>query len=208
MMSNAFAHPAPRPAPEAADRPSLDEELDFVHRAAAGDREAFEWLYGRHVRKVHNLVYRIVGDPTEAEEVTQEVFCQAYRGLPNFHGRSRFYTWIYRIATNISLQHVQSRSRRKDRVSLEEAGEKGGLTALVASTEDPDKVVENKEFLAHLERALQQLSPNHRAVMTLGPIMGHGYEAIGEILGLTPEVVKGRLHRARERIRELMREHR
>lgn len=186
---------------------SLDEELDCVSRASGGDAEAFEWLYRRYVRKIHSLVYRIVGKAEDAEEVTQEVFCQAYRGLSRFQGRSRFYTWVFRIATNLSLQHVQKASRARDKVSLEDLTEKSGQIA-ISVDDDPEIVVQNKEFLKQLEESLAKLTPNHRAVMALGPIMGHSYEEIGEILGLSPEVVKGRLHRARERVRDLMKNHR
>ena len=91
-----------------------DHEPDVVTRAVNGDRPAFEELYHKYVRKVFNLVYRMVGSAQEAEEVTQEVFYQAYKNLSGFQGRSKFYTWIFRIATNVSLQHVkrQVRARR------------------------------------------------------------------------------------------------
>lgn len=190
--------------------PSLDEELDIIQRAGRGDHAAYEWLYNRYVKKIYSLVFRIVGNANDAEEVTQEVFGQAYRGLSGFQGRSRFYTWIFRIATNLALQHAQKISRKRDKASLDEMMEKPGHGHFGASSteDDPEKIVAQKEFLVQLETALSRLSPNHRAVMTLGPIMGHSYEEIGEILSLSPEVVKGRLHRARERVRELMKLHR
>jgi len=188
---------------------TLDEELEYIRRAGQGDPSAYEWLYQRHVKKIYSLVFRMVGNVIDAEEVTQEVFLQAYRGLPMFQGRSRFYTWVFRIATNLSLQHLQKLSSRRDKTSIDELLEKGRLPFFATSGEDdPEKVVAGKEFLLQLERALGQLTPNHRAVMTLGPIMGHSYEEVGEILGLSAEVVKGRLHRARLRVRELIKQHR
>lgn len=205
-MSQIFARPSEKIAAGAIP-PEVEDEQSHVERATRGDTQAFEWLYHRYSRKIYNLVYRIVGTANDAEEVTQEVFCQAYRGLSRFEGRSRFYTWVFRIATNLALQHVQKLSRAKDKVSLEDLTEKVGTIA-ISTEDDPEKVVADKEFLQKLEEALSRLSPNHRAVMTLGPILGHSYEEIGEILTVTPEVVKGRLHRARERVRELMKSYR
>src|SRR6266849_1992216 len=84
---------------------SEDADADRVSRALNGDRPAFEELYAKYLRKVYNLVFRLVGTAQEAEEVTQEAFYQIYKTLPRFQGRSSFYTWIFRIATNVALQH-------------------------------------------------------------------------------------------------------
>jgi len=192
------------PEPLRRRAPDLDIELEHVRRAAQGDGASFAWLYEQYGRKVYNLVFRIVGGSPDAEEVTQEVFCQAYKGLTQFQGRSRFYTWLYRIAMNLALQHVQKRDRATDRISLEELTEKAGPLGS-DQLHDPSAVVEDREFVARLVKSMENLSEHHRTVLTLGPILGHSYEEIGEVLNLTPEVVKGRMHRARERLREMMR---
>ena len=191
---------------EAAAAP--DQEPEVVNRAINGDRPAFEELYHRYVRKIYNLVYRMVGSGQEAEEVTQEVFYQAYKNLAGFQGRSKFYTWIFRIATNVTLQHVKKQVRRRRDTSFDEVTE-GQLprTATVTGV-DPAREVERTALYRALDCAVRRLPPNQRTVMVLGPIQGHTYEQMAQILGTNEEVIKGRLHRARENIREFLREER
>lgn len=184
-----------------------DQEPDVVSRAVNGDRPAFEELYHKYVRKVFNLVYRMVGSAQEAEEVTQEVFYQAYRALPSFQGRSQFYTWIFRIGTNIALQHVKKAVRKRKETPFEEVLDTQLPPSNIAGG-SPEKVAESRAFYEALEKSINTLPPNQRVVMILGPIQGHTYEQMANILGTNEEVIKGRLHRARENIREMLKQHR
>jgi RNA polymerase sigma-70 factor, ECF subfamily len=194
----------------AARAPELDpdRETEIVARAVQGDRPAFEELYHKYLRKVYNLVYRMVGSAQEAEEVTQEVFYQAYKNLSGFQGRSKFYTWIFRIATNVSLQHVKRQVRARRESSFEETMDAQMPTTCAASGTDPEKEVQSRALYRALDLAVRRLPPNQRAVMILGPIQGHTYEQMASILGTNEEVIKGRLHRARENIREFLKEDR
>lgn len=185
-----------------------DREPEIVARAVSGDRPAFEELYHKYVRKIYNLVYRMVGSAQEAEEVTQEVFYQAYKNLTGFQGRSKFYTWIFRIATNVSLQYVKRAVRHKRDTSFEEVIDAQMPTTGAASGTDPEKEVQSRALYRALDSAVKRLPPNQRAVMILGPIQGHSYEQMAQILGTNEEVIKGRLHRARENIREFLKEER
>lgn len=185
-----------------------DQEIDVVTRAVNGDRSAFEELYQKYVRKIFNLVFRMVGSAQEAEEVTQEVFYQAYKNLSGFQGRSKFYTWIFRIATNVSLQHVKKAARHRRDTSFEEVVEGQLPPTGTASGSDPEKEVQSRALYRALDQAVRRLPPNQRAVMVLGPIQGHTYEQMAHILGTNEEVIKGRLHRARENIREFLKEER
>ena len=186
----------------------IDKEPEIVARAVNGDRPAFEELYHKYVRKIYNLVYRMVGSAQEAEEVTQEVFYQAYKNLTGFQGRSKFYTWIFRIATNVSLQYVKRQVRHKRDTSFEEVIDAQMPTTGAASGTDPEKEVQSRALYRALDLAVKRLPPNQRAVMILGPIQGHSYEQMAQILGTNEEVIKGRLHRARENIREFLKEDR
>lgn len=188
--------------------PVADQELDVVTRAVNGDRAAFEELYHKYVRKVYNLVYRMVGSAQEAEEVTQEVFYQACKNLAGFQGRSRFYTWIFRIATNVALQYAKKQSRRRRDTSFDEAIDAHRTPAGTAPGTDPEKEVQSRSLYRALDLAVRRLPPNQRAVMILGPIQGHTYDQMALILGTNEEVIKGRLHRARENIREFLKEER
>lgn len=195
-------------AATSASNPVAHQDLELVHRAITGDRPAFEDLYRRYVKKIFNLVYRMVGTAQEAEEVTQEVFYQAYRALPSFQGRSQFYTWIFRIGTNIALQHVKKQARKRKELPFEEVLDTQLPPAGYAGGSNPEKLAESRAFYLALERAVNVLPPNQRVVMILGPIQGHTYEEMANILGTNEEVIKGRLHRARENIREMLKQHR
>lgn len=191
-----------------APRSIAPQDLELVQRAISGDRPAFEDLYRRYMKKIYNLVYRMVGSAQEAEEVTQEVFYQAYRALPSFQGRSQFYTWIFRIGTNIALQHVKKQARKRKEVPFEEVLDTQVQTPGFAGGSSPERVAESRAFYRALERAVNSLPPNQRVVMVLGPIQGHSYEQMASILGTKEEVIKGRLHRARENVREMLKQHR
>lgn len=189
---NSATTPAPHP----------DDEL--VDRALSGDRTAFEELYRKTVRRVFNLVLRLVGSVQEAEEITQEVYCQVYRNLPRFEGRSSFYTWVFRIATNVSLQYVKWRSRRaKDTpiifIPESELPRRGGFREY-----DPEREAERRALYRQLGEALGKLPAAQRLVLVLGPIQGHSYEEMSKILGISTNVIKGRLHRARENLRSFL----
>jgi len=188
--------------------PGVDQEPDVVTRAVNGDRPAFEELYHKYVRKIFNLVYRMVGSAQEAEEVTQEVFYQAYKNLTGFQGRSKFYTWIFRIATNVTLQYVKKKSRHRRDTSFDDVTDAMLPPTGTASGTDPEKEVQSRALYRALDSAVRRLPPNQRAVMILGPIQGHTYEQMAAILGTNEEVIKGRLHRARENIREFLKEER
>jgi RNA polymerase sigma-70 factor (ECF subfamily) len=195
---------AATPVPEGGD-------ADLIHRIQGGERAAFEGLYKRYIKKIYGLVFRMVGSAQEAEEVTQEAFLQVYKAIPGFQGKSSFYTWIYRIATNVALQHVKKASRRRRETSFEEALETDapapGIGAHIAFG-CPEKAAESRDFYTALEKAINALPPNQRVVMILGPIQGHTYEQMAQITGTSEEIIKGRLHRARENIRAWLKHHR
>jgi RNA polymerase sigma-70 factor (ECF subfamily) len=185
-------------------QPSPDDEL--VQRALGGDRPAFEELYRKTVRRVFNLVLRLVGTVQEAEEITQEVFTQVYRNLGRFEGRSSFYTWVFRIATNVSLQYVKWRARRAKDTPLmfipeSQLPRRGSLRE-----HDPEQEAERRALYRKISEALTKLPPGQRVVLVLGPIQGHSYEEMSKILGISTNVIKGRLHRARENLRDLLRD--
>lgn len=181
--------------------PVPDQEPELVQRATQGDRAAFESLYRFYVRRVYNLVFRLVGSAQEAEEVTQEAFYQAFRNLSGFEARSRFYTWIFRIATNVSLQHLKRQARRRRESALDDIPE----NALAPRRPGPEAEAECRALYRELDGAVKRLPPNQRAVLVLGPIQGHTYEQMAHILGTHEDVIKGRLHRARENIRNILR---
>lgn len=187
--------------------PVVHEDDELVQRALAGDRPAFEELYRKTVRRVFNLVLRLVGTVQEAEEITQEVYCQVYRNLLRFEGRSSFYTWVFRIATNVSLQYVKWRARRSRDTPLMFIPESQLPTRGSLREHDPEREAERRALYRQLGSALGRLPAAQRLVLVLGPIQGHSYEEMSRILGISTNVIKGRLHRARENLRELLGPH-
>lgn len=186
------------------DLEGLDDS-ELVALVQRGREDAFGVLYQRYLKKVYNLVYRMVG-PRDAEEVTQESFLQAYRTLKRFRGDARFYTWLYRVASNTALQHLRKRGRREKRSTSYEAMEAAapGLVETLTSSDsnDPHKAAEEAELQEHVKEVLEGLPPNQKLVMLLGPIQGMSYDEMAKVLETSVPVVKARLHRARENLRK------
>lgn len=181
-------------------RDSAEEELAL--RATAGDRSSFEQLYFRYKSKITSLVFRVLKESDDVEEVVQEVFYQAFRGIGNFRGNSTFYTWIYRVGTNVALQHLKKKRYRRGKIReapFEEALQVPGNPALFGIC--PDKELDRKKFTEALRACIDRLPYNQRAVIILGPIQGHSYFEMGQILGVSEDMIKGRLHRARENMK-------
>jgi RNA polymerase sigma-70 factor (ECF subfamily) len=164
----------------------------LVRRARAGDREAFGLLAARHQDAVYRVVRGIVGDPSEAEDVAQEVFLKAFGALGRFRGDSGFFTWLYRIAVNEALRAAR---RRRHPASLDE-----GLPVEAPPVPQPD---EDGPSLALLERLLRKLPEEFRAIVVLRDIEGLPYREVAETLEIPMGTVMSRLFRARRELRDL-----
>jgi RNA polymerase sigma-70 factor (ECF subfamily) len=179
-------------AVRAEPRPLLDaDDARILEACRLGDRRAMEALYHRFKRRVFSLVARIAG-AGDAEEVSQEVFVRIFRGLARFRGDSQLSTWIYRLAVNAALSHVERRPRRAE-------GEEAlaYIPAREAAPTDP-------YLAARLERALVALPPGYRAVLVLHDVEGLAHEEIAEILGCRVGTSKSQLHKARAKMRDLL----
>ena len=178
-----------------------DEEL--VQRAQGGDREAFSLLVRRYEDRVFRLASRIVGDPDDAEDVLQETFLSAYRGLSAFKGESRFSTWIFRITTNAALMRL--RKRRPDVVSLDAPADLEGAPELHEIrdwTATPEEALADGEARQAMDAAIAELPTEQRAVFLLRDVEGLSNGEVADSLGLTVPAVKSRLHRARLLLRD------
>jgi RNA polymerase sigma-70 factor, ECF subfamily len=183
---------------------AVDEDQRLVERARAGDVRAYEALVRRYERWVFTLAFRMVGDRGDAEDVAQEVFLKAYRGLPGFRGWSRFSTWLYAIASHHCLNHLASRgarARRAERAGTASDGRDGELPSaldrIADETPGPDAVLERHEVRRMVQHELLQLAEHHRIVLILRDIQGMSYEDIAATLGVELGTVRSRLHRAR-----------
>jgi RNA polymerase sigma-70 factor (ECF subfamily) len=173
------------------------DERALVERCRTGDDAAFGELVDRYKDLVYGMVYRMVPDRTQSDDLAQEVFLKIHRGLPYFRGDARLSTWIYRIVSNVC---VQARSRRRSDVSLEPADPEQPRI-------DPgavDGAFANLELRDRLEKAIAQLPDNYRMLIAAHYLKGVQYEALAEALEIPVGTVKTHLYRAKRRLRELM----
>jgi RNA polymerase sigma-70 factor (ECF subfamily) len=161
-----------------------------VDRAAAGDREAFEVLYARHYERVYAIARGVLLDPDDAADATQEVFALVHRNVRRFDRRSKFSTWLYRVAVNRSIQHARRLQHRRRLVPLDRSAE---------AVADPP--AEEQPTDPRVESALGKLAPADRAVLTLFYWDDLSVNEMAEALGCSPNAAKVRLFRARERFR-------
>jgi len=188
-----------QPAPKALPVP--DEEL--VRRVQAGNNEAFEELVKRYERKVYNIAYRLMGNERDASEVLQDAFLRAYRFLPKFQFKSSFFTWLYRIATNVSLSKLRKREK-VDVVSIDQpVNEAGDLPFEIPDVKyGPEKLMKQRELRAALQKAVDELAEDYRSVVVLRDLEGLSNEEVSKVLDLSVAAVKSRLHRGRLVLRE------
>ncbi|HEX9165216.1 MAG TPA: RNA polymerase sigma factor [Gemmatimonadales bacterium] len=162
-----------------------------VARAAAGDAEAFRALYQGHVGRVHAVCLRLVADARTAEELTQDVFVQAWRGLASFRGDSSFGTWLHRLTVNVTMMHLRAARRRDRRLPLWADPPE----IPVPGDHDPGRTMD-------LEQAIASLPEGCRTVFVLHDVEGWRHEEIAERLQLAVGTCKAHLFRARRLLRE------
>jgi len=174
---------------------NLDDE-GLVRRAQQGDQAAFAGLVARYQRYVYNLAYRLLRDAQQAEDLAQEAFLRAWRGLGNFRGQARFTTWLYRIVTNLCYTHLKE--LRRELVVADDDLE----TLTMPSAQEPPAAVEAAEQRAFLHRQIAALPTKYRLVITLFYLQELSYQEIAQVLDLPLGTVKTHLFRARERLQQ------
>ena len=180
------------------ERSNTDYEL--AQLASGGDMTAFEQIYQRHHRRVYSLCLRMTQNPPEAEDLTQEVFIQLFRKLGSFRGESAFTTWLHRLTVNQVLMYFRKRSVRDEKTT--EDGETPDQ--IVAGTENP-MMMPIVDRLA-LDKAIAQLPPGYRTVFILHDVEGYEHEEVGRIMQISTGTSKSQLHKARMKLRILLRQ--
>ncbi len=180
----------------------IDQQL--VERAQRGDKRAFGLLVEKYHRKLARLVSRLVRDPGEVEDVTQEAFVKAYRALPSFRGESAFYTWLYRIGVNTAKNYLVAAGRRAPTSTEVEAGEAESIEGgdLLRDINTPESVLLSKEIAATVNGAIEALPEELRSAIQLRELEGMSYEEIAKLMDCPVGTVRSRIFRAREAIAE------
>ncbi|MCA1816695.1 MAG: sigma-70 family RNA polymerase sigma factor [Acidobacteria bacterium] len=167
--------------------------------AAEGDMTCFEQLYTRHNRRVYSLCLRMTGNVPEAEDLAQEVFIQLFRKIGSFRGESAFTTWLHRMTVNQVLMHF-----RKKGVRLEQTTDDGETPVqIVKGTEDARRMPVVDKIA--LDNAVAKLPHGYRTVFILHDVEGHEHEEIAKLLGCSVGTSKSQLHKARMKLRHLLR---
>jgi len=182
-------------------------EAKTIHKAKKGDAAAFESIYRRHCRPVFSLCLRMIGNRAEAEDLTQDVFLRVFRKIRTFRGESAFSTWLHRLATNVVLMHL--RKTKFTEVSLDETSMKRSEEERVAAGSEvgsPNALLTGLIDRVNLNRAVEQLPAAQKVVFVLHDIHGYRHQEIAEIMDSSVGTSKGYLHRARMRLRDLLRE--
>jgi len=182
------------------------EDDELIRAAQKGDRSAFDALVRRYDRSVLRLALHMLGNEQDAQDVHQEAFIKAYRHLSNFRFECSFYTWLYRIVTNLCLDQLRRRKSRREDPStvMDAAGEEMDLMANLQderATANPARELDRKNMNAAIQSALDSLTPRERTVFELKHYQGLKLRTIGEMLSTTEETAKNTLFRATRKLR-------
>ena len=184
------------------------QEASIVAELKAGSEEAYNWLISHYHQPVYSLVYRILTDPADAADTTQEVFLKVFRGMKRFNGECSLKTWLYRIAIHEASNQRRWWFRHKSKETSMEAhvgheGNSFGLCdTLVDRGESPLELFSHEEVRARVELELQQVSEPYRTTVVLRDIEGLAYEEIAEVLQISLGTVKSRLIRGRDALKK------
>ncbi len=177
-------------------------EADAIERAKAGDGAAFEALYALHKRRVYSLCLRMVSNTAEAEDLAQEAFLQLFRKIGTFRGESAFSTWLHRLSVNVVLMHL--RKKGLSEVSLDEMMEPQQEDGPKKDIGARDNVLAGSIDRVNLERCIESLPPGYRIIFVLHDIEGYEHNEIAEMMGCSIGNSKSQLHKARMKLRDLL----
>jgi RNA polymerase sigma-70 factor (ECF subfamily) len=175
------------------DRKIDEEDRDLVRRTRKGDHRAFGFLVDRYQKPVYNVALRISHSPLDAEDIAQSVFMKAFQKLDSFDDEQRFFSWLYRIAINESINATK---RRRDHEELDRD--------VVSEQRSPEEAAAQRDLEERVGTALMYLKPEDRAIICLKHFQGFSYDEIGYIFDIPGKTVKSRLYSARQRLKDVL----
>lgn len=183
-----------------------EEDRALISEAKSGSAAAFRKLVERHQRRAFAIAVGLVRDENDAREIVQEAFLRVHRGLDRFEGGSSFFTWLYRIVTNLAIDLMRKPSRRESEALDESSIDDGIDQPLVARIDgsDPQDVVRRGEMRRRIEAALEELPPYHRGVILMREVEGLSYEEMAEAMGVSKGTIMSRLFHARRKLQRAL----
>jgi RNA polymerase sigma-70 factor (ECF subfamily) len=184
-----------------------EEDRALIARAQTGDMDAFRLLVERHQRRAFAVAFALVRDETDARELVQEGFLRVFKNLHTFQGSSSFFTWLYRIITNLSIDLMRRPGRQVERAAETETEESADLEVpFLGRMEgaDPEGAVRRREIAVRIESALAALPTYHRAVIVMREVEGLSYEEMAQAMGVSKGTIMSRLFHARKKLQRAL----
>ena len=192
-------------------RTEAEQDRELIEAAQRGDTQAFRKLVEKHQRRVFAIALGIVRDENDAKEISQEAFIRVYKGLDRFQGGSSFFTWLFRIVTNLSIDLIRRPGRRdaelvEDRKLYDISDD--AMSPLVSHIEgaDPLRAVRRREIAGRLQEALDALPPYHLGVILMREVEGMSYEEMAQAMGVSKGTIMSRLFHARQKLQRSLRD--
>jgi RNA polymerase sigma-70 factor (ECF subfamily) len=185
-------------------------ELDLVKRCQSGDTDAFDQLVTRYRTRVFGMIYNMVHNEQDAWDLAQDSFVKAWKSIPRFRGQSSFYTWIYRIVTNVTIDWLRKKQVKGSGAEFDDSIELKSIEPASRTVPKADPLpfqrMEQGEIRERIDEAIKQLSPEHRAVILMKETEGMQYHEIAEALECSIGTVMSRLFYARKKLQNLLRD--
>jgi RNA polymerase sigma-70 factor (ECF subfamily) len=179
------------------------DEADLISRCQGGDEEAMKEIFDQYREKVYRIAYGVVRHREDALDIVQEVFIKVFRSIKNFEGKSRFYTYLYRMAMNTAIDH----SRRTKKMTTSSIDEEGGFVPVDAVENRPDRIAAQKELEDKLKKAMDGLPADQKTALIFREVEGLSYQEMAEAMGCSIGTVMSRLHYGRKKVQESLREY-
>ena len=181
----------------------LADDQTLILQCRAGDQSAFRELVRRYQQKAYGIAFSMLRDADDAMDVTQEAFIKVHRYLDNFKGSSSFYTWLYRITVNLCIDHIR-KNKKASTVDYDDAMDhdeaQGGELLPSTLDMDPARNLDRRELREMIDRALETLSPTHRAVILMREVEGLSYREMADVMEVSMGTIMSRLFHARRRM--------
>ena len=199
------------PSAEASNREvrrrEAEEDRDLILQAQQGDEKAFRKLVERHQRRAFAIAMGLVRDENDARELVQDAFLRVYKGLGSFQGGSSFFTWLYRIVTNLAIDLMRKPGRREAELQEGQALDEEAVDFPLVSRidgADPIDVMRRREIAERIQRALDALPPYHRGVILMREVEGMSYEEMAEAMNVSKGTIMSRLFHARQKLQRAL----